>query len=111
MRALFRVTLLTIASCAVCACSEPSRVESTGFRPLAADLTSQPEPPLPEAAFETGPDGKRTDAAREAERRWHDDMILWGRTGWKQIDRLCRAARTSLPDLPVQCPAPRDGDE
>ncbi len=47
--------------------------------PPAADLRVQAEPAYPVEAL--------TDEA--AERRWNDEILLWGREGWRQVGRLC----------------------
>lgn len=113
-----RVTVLLIAACALYACSDDSRPVSTGFLPNAADLISKPEPVVPDAAFEVEEVTRQqaealigtmqpTEDALEAEARWRTDFILWGREGWMQVDRLCRAAKAKLPDLPAECPPAR----
>jgi hypothetical protein len=77
-------------------------------------LTTKPEPPVPDAAFETETVTREqadaligterfTESALTAQRLFETEMYLWGREGWMQVDRLCRAAKAKLPDLPVEC--------
>ena len=44
-----------------------------------------------------------TNAARAAKTRGEIDMITWGRAGWMQVDRLCRAAKRKIEELPIEC--------
>ena len=60
-----------------------SRVETQLQFPPVADLKVEPEPEYPVAALAPGP------AGAEAERKWHDDMLAWGRKGWAQNARVC----------------------
>lgn len=58
-------------------------------------------------ALEVNAVGEPTDAADEAMEQWHDEILIWGRKGWRQVGRLCRNAVTmaggSIPGL--DCPA------
>ena len=51
--------------------------------PPAADLEVRAEPAYPVEAL--------TDA--DAERRWNDEALIWGREGWRQVQRLCLWAK------------------
>lgn len=81
-----RVSILramTLAAFAVAVSSCNSRVETRLSFPPAADVKVEAEPVFPAAALEPGP------LAAEAERKWNDDMIIWGRKGWQQVRRVC----------------------
>ncbi|MEO1220282.1 MAG: hypothetical protein AAFY42_02870 [Pseudomonadota bacterium] len=81
-----------------------------------SDLVSKDEPVIPDAAFETqiitreqaeamiGTE-QPTQEALDAEAAWSTEHIIWGREGWMTVDRLCRAAKAKLPDLPAECRA------
>lgn len=65
----------------------------------------QPEPAIPDAAYETGPDGiTPTAAALAAEAQWRDDVLIWGRAGWLAVGRICRWAKGY--DAQLECPSP-----
>lgn len=97
------VTMLILVAFVLCvsSCGNSQPPASTPLPP-AADLMDKPEPAIPDAALEVGDDGKQTPAAREAEAGWNDEILLWGRAGWKQVARLCRWARGH--GSPVECP-------
>lgn len=107
MRAITQATMLLLAGFALSAasCGNRTGLASTPLPP-AADLQVKPEPPIPDAAFEIDPaTGEQTVAAKEAEDRWGDQVLLWGREGWQQVGRLCRWAAGH--GSPVPCPASR----
>lgn len=77
-------------------------------------MISKPPPAVPDAAFETETITREqadaligterfTDEALRAQQMFETEMALWGREGWMQVDRLCRAAKAKLPELPVEC--------
>lgn len=106
MRVLFRVTLLASVALAASACGSGNREGIQRTIPPVADLRVQTEPRVPPAALETDPAGNPTDAALDAEERYEDDVLVWGRAGWLQVGRICRWAEGLVGDIPdVDCPA------
>lgn len=79
---------MVVSSCA-------SRVETQRTFPDAADLQYQPEPAYPLAALDP------SDAGKAAEDAWRDEVLIWGRTGWRQNARVCKWAV----DLGLKVPA------
>jgi hypothetical protein len=60
--------------------------------PPVQDLAVEPEPALPVEAL-SDPD---------VEDEWNDDVLLWGRDGWRQVGRLCRFFRGH--GMEIDCP-------
>ena len=78
------VLMLFASSAVVSSCG--SRVETHLAFPPVADLKQEPEPAYPEAALEEGEAGAR------AEKEWNDKILIWGRRGWAQNQRVCQWA-------------------
>lgn len=66
--------------------------------PPADALRADPEPAYPKAAL------AETEAGREAERQFNDDVLTWGRGLKMQVDRLCRWTARAGAKLPFACP-------
>lgn len=62
--------------------------------PPAQDLAVKTEPVLPVEAFEEP----------AVEDQWRDDVLIWGREGWRQVGRLCRYFKGR--GMAVECPEP-----
>jgi hypothetical protein len=54
--------------------------------PPVADLHRRAEPLVPIEAAQPGKAGE------EANTAWNDKVLIWGRTGWAQVGRLCQWA-------------------
>ncbi|QHN69454.1 putative Rz1 protein [Sphingomonas phage vB_StuS_MMDA13] len=78
--------VLTMCALSVAVSSCGNRVETRLAFPPVTDLQVDPEPPYPVEALEPG------EAGAEAERKWHDEILAWGRKGWRQNARVCRWA-------------------
>src|SRR3546814_18044023 len=74
--ATLKVLMMCALSVAVSSCG--NRVETHLAFPPVTDLKVDPEPAYPIAALEPG------EAGAEAERQWHDEVLAWGRKGWRQ---------------------------
>lgn len=88
-----RLMLICAASVAVSSCG--SKVAIPPSFPPVADLQVDAEPAYPEAALEP------TDAGREAEAKWWNDTLIWGRTHHDRVARICTWAR----DLKLKLPS------
>jgi hypothetical protein len=75
-----KALMMLAAAVAVQSCASKDGLQTR--LPPVADLKVQPEPAYPVEAL--------TDA--DAERRWNDAVLIWGRDGWRQVGRLCRWA-------------------
>lgn len=89
--AMLKALMMLAAAVAVQSCG--SKDATTLRLPPAADLKVQAEPAYPVEAL--------TDA--DAERRWNDAVLIWGRDGWRQVGRLCQWAKDM--GLAVECEA------
>jgi hypothetical protein len=107
MRA-FKGLILLPLSLTLCAasCGDRQRIQRTV--PPVGDLRVQEEPPIPAAAFEMDPaTGEPTPEALEAEAGWNDQVLIWGRAGWRTVGRICRWAEDVAGDIPdLDCPQP-----
>lgn len=72
-----------------------SREETRLAFPPVADLKVDPEPPYPITALAPGQEGE------DAERKWWNDVLLWGRTHQARVARVCKWARDLKLELPV----------
>ncbi len=91
--AMPRVLMMLAVAAAVQSCASK---DATELRlPPAADLQVQSEPAYPVKALEPCPTNLRSDPcpAEDAERGHSDATLLWGREGWRQVQRLCRWAK------------------
>lgn len=94
MRALTKATMAILAGFAVSASSCGNKVETVPLFPPAVDLVVKAEPTVPDDAL--------TDPA--VEDQWRDDVLIWGREGWKTVARICRWAAGHGSE--VVCPEP-----
>jgi len=86
--------ILTVSALCVAVSSCGSRVETRLAFPPAADLKVTAEPAYPEAALAAGAEGE------QAERKWWNNVLTWGRAHHDRLARVCTWAR----DLKMQLP-------
>lgn len=70
--------------------------------PPAPDRKVDAEPLYPVAALEACPTNLRSDPcpAAEAERKWWNEMLIWGRTHRDRVARICGWGRLLEKDVP-----------
>lgn len=99
-----RKILCLMAALALSACGGDDPGIARTIPPV-GDLRVKAEPALPREAFETDAAGEPTEAALDAEQRWNDDVLIWGRDGWLTVGRICRWAENVAGDVPdLVCP-------
>lgn len=79
--------MMLIAAAAALAPSCASKERVRPIFPSSADLTVEEEPAVPAEMLS---DDELV--AREAEDRFDDSILQWGRRGWRQVARVCRWA-------------------
>lgn len=103
MRAALKLTLLAAMIAVAPSCASKPSVRP--IFPSAADLAVEAEPAYPVEALEVDDSLQSTAAAIDAENAWDDAVLIWGRSGWAAVGRVCRWAE-SLGMKGIDCPPP-----